>query len=206
MAKNIHLAVSLVVIMITLSACENSATNTSTNTATNSSSTASNSPAAGKDPKIVEDVKATLAKHDKALNDKNLDALMATYSTDADTVLLGTGAGERFVGQQAIKEAYTEMLKDYDAGTLNTNCEWKSGGVDDAGTTAWLAATCKAEDSLKNVKRDYVLNVSGALEKQNGEWKFVMLHMSNATNATPPSGPPVVSDAKPAPSAAAPAK
>jgi ketosteroid isomerase-like protein len=138
------------------------------------------------DPKVVEEVKATLAKHDKALNDKNIEAVMSTFSTNPNTVMLGTGQGERFVGQQAIKEAYTEIFKDYDPGTLISNCDWKTGETDAAGTTAWLAATCKLQDSMKNKKRDYVLNVSGALEKQDGDWRFVMLHMSNSTSSGPP--------------------
>jgi hypothetical protein len=33
---------------------------------------------------------------------------------------------------------------------------------------------------MKNKKRDYVLNVSAALEKQGADWRFVMLHMSNS--------------------------
>ena len=138
-------------------------------------------------PQLVEEVKTTLAKHDKALNDKNLDAVMSTFSTNPQTVLLGTGEGERFVGDQAIKEAYTEIFKDYDPGTLISNCDWKTGETDAAGTTAWLAATCKLQDSMKGKKRDYVLNVSGALEKQGADWRFVMLHMSNSPSPPPPA-------------------
>jgi len=137
------------------------------------------------DPKVVEEVKATLAKHDKALNDKNLDAVMSTFSTNPNTVVLGTGEGERFVGQQAIREAYTEIFKDYDPGTLISNCDWKVGETDATGTSAWLAATCKLQDSMKDKKRDYVLNVSGALEKQGADWRFVMLHMSNSPPPPP---------------------
>ena len=146
----------------------------------------SNTPAASTatqnkpDPKMVEEVKAMLAKHDQALNDKNIEAVMSTFSTNANTVVLGTGEGERFVGREAIKEAYTEIFKDYDPGTLISNCDWKTGETDAAGTTAWLAATCKLHDSMKNKRRDYVLNVSGALEKQGDGWRFVMLHMSNS--------------------------
>jgi ketosteroid isomerase-like protein len=138
------------------------------------------------DPKLLEEVKAMLAKHDKALNDKNIEAVMSTFSTNPNTVMLGTGEGERFVGQQAIKEAYAEIFKDYEPGTLVSNCDWKTGETDVAGTTAWLAATCKLQDSMKNTKRDYVLNVSGALEKQGGDWRFVMLHMSNSAGGPPP--------------------
>jgi ketosteroid isomerase-like protein len=151
----------------------------------------SNTPAASTatgnkpDPKMVEEVKAMLAKHDQALNEKNIEAVMSTFSTNSNTVVLGTGEGERFVGRQAIKEAYTEIFKDYDPGTLVSNCEWKTGETDAAGTSAWLAATCKLQDSMKNKRRDYVLNVSGALEKQGDSWRFVMLHMSNSPPPPP---------------------
>jgi ketosteroid isomerase-like protein len=183
MMKKMHLVLGLVLLGMALSACQQEAgTKSTANTSTSSTSATTGK----EDPKVVEDVKAVLQKHDKALNDKNLDALLATFSNDPKTVVLGTGEGERYVGQQAIREAYTEIFKDYDPGTLTTNCEWKTGGVDPAGTTAWVAATCQAQDSLKNVKRDYVLNVSGALRKEGDGWRFVMLHMSNATNATPP--------------------
>jgi len=147
----------------------------------------SNTPAASTatenkpDPKMVEEVKAMLVKHDQALNDKNIEAVMSTFSMNPNTVMLGTGEGERFVGREAIKEAYTEIFKDYEPGTLVSNCDWKTGETDAAGTSAWLAATCKLQDSMKNKRRDYVLNVSGALEKQGDGWRFVMLHMSNST-------------------------
>ena len=142
---------------------------------------------AGKvDPKLVDEVKEMLAAHDKALNDQNLDAVMATFSNDPKVVVLGTGAGERFVGTESIKNAYTEIFKDYEKGTLITNCDWKTGDVDPAGKLAWTAATCQASDSMKGVKREYVLNVSAGLMKQDAGWRFVMLHMSNATGGPPP--------------------
>jgi uncharacterized protein (TIGR02246 family) len=150
-----------------------------------SASTAETTPTKS-DPKTVEEIREVLAKHDKALNDQNLDALMGTFSSDNNTVVLGTGKGERFVWTDAIRQAYTEIFKDYDKGTLVTSCDWKTGGADDAAKMAWLAATCNAADSMKNVKRDYVLNVSAAVVKQDNGWRFVMLHMSNATAGAPP--------------------
>jgi uncharacterized protein (TIGR02246 family) len=164
--------------------------NTSANTTTNTTATT----ASKADPKvIVEEVKELLAKHDKALNDKDLEAVMGTFSTDPKTVVLGTGQGERFVGSEAIKEAYTEIFKDYDKGTLVATCDWKTGGADDAGKMAWLAATCQAKDSMKGAPREYVLNVSAAVVKQDNGWRFMMLHMSNATAAGPP---PAAKDSK----------
>jgi hypothetical protein len=87
--------------------------------------TAAKKPA--RDPKVIEEIRATLAQHDKALGEKNLDALMDTYINDAETVALGTSNGELWVGPENIRNAYTEIFKDYDPNTLDVNCDWKTG-------------------------------------------------------------------------------
>jgi ketosteroid isomerase-like protein len=164
-----------------MGACTGESTNRDTAAASATNSSASNSPGANSGKKVsVDEIKEVLAQHDKALNDKNLDSLMATFSSAPNTSVLGTGAEEKWVGPEEIRAAYTEIFKDYDPGTLQTNCDWKKGAADDSGTMAWLAAICSAKDSLKGKSREYKLNVSAAVEKQDGKWKFVMLHMSNA--------------------------
>jgi uncharacterized protein (TIGR02246 family) len=167
------------------SACENAPTNAS---AVNAKNTSSADTSSKPDPKVVDEIKDLLARHDKALNDKNVEDVLKTFATDANTVVLGTGSGERFVGPEAIKEAYTEMFKDYDAGTLTVTCDWKTGGADPDGTMAWLAATCPATDSFKGAKREYALNVSAAAVKGADGWHFAMLHMSNSNDPGPPPG------------------
>ena len=141
-------------------------------------------PNAPADPKVVDEIRAVLEKHDKALGEKNIDAVLETFAPAPNTVVLGTGPGERWVGTQEIKAAYTEMFKDYDPGSMKVDCEWKTGNSD--GTMAWLAATCVAKDSLKGKAREYPLNVSAAMVKQDGKWRFTMLHMSNPTAPPPP--------------------
>ena len=177
-----------------LSACQAPSTEVKNSATTNA---AANTTSANKvDPKVVDEVKEMLATHDKALNDQNLDAVMATFSTDPKVVVLGTGQGERFVGTEAIRNAYTEIFRDYDKGTLVTNCDWKSGDTDANGKMAWLAATCQASDSMKGTKEGIRLNVTATVVKQDAGWKFISLHMSNDTVGGPPpdakkdSGPP----------------
>jgi len=129
----------------------------------------------------VEALRAVLLAHDKALSEKNLDAVMATFSSDPTTVMMGTGSEERWMGPQEIKSAYTEIFKDYDANTLQTDCSgWKTGAGDGVGKMAWLAAVCTAKDSFQGKVRDYKLNVTATLVNQDGNWRFVSLHMSNA--------------------------
>ena len=188
------MAISLALAGLFLTSCQNAAPEVKTNSNAGSMTAAGNKA----DPQTIEALKELLAKHDKALNDKSLDAVMSTFSTDPTTVVLGSGEGERYVGQDSIKAAYTEIFKDYDPGTLNTNCDWKTGGVDPSGTMAWFAATCKCDDAMKAVKRHYVLNVTATALKQENGWRFVMLHMSNAPGGAPPPPAAAKSETKPA--------
>jgi len=167
------------------------------NTSNNSSPAANTGNAAKADPKVVDEIKELLAAHDKALNEQNIDGVMSTFSTDPKVVMLGSGAGERFVGPEAIRAAYTEILKDYDRGTFVPGCDWKTGGVDDTGKMAWIAATCDAKDSKQGKSREYTLNVTASAVKETAGWRFISVHMSNSTNGAPP--PP--DDAKNAPPA-----
>jgi uncharacterized protein (TIGR02246 family) len=131
------------------------------------------------DPKTVAEIKEMLEKHDKALNEKNLQALMETFAPGPNTVVMGTGPGERWVGADEIRQAYTEIFKDFDAGTLQVTTTWRTGNAE--GNVAWISAQCHCVQFMKNEKREYALNVSGTLVKRDGQWKIVALHMSNPT-------------------------
>ena len=125
-----------------------------------------------------------LNQHDDALSQKNLDALMMLYA-EGNTVMMGTGPGERFEGKDAIREAYEQITKDFDAGSLSHSCYWKTGGI--KGEMAWLAAMCKMSDTAKKKKREYELNVSAVFEKQNGKWLIRSMHYSNVVSGKKPS-------------------
>jgi hypothetical protein len=75
------------------------------------------------EPSVV----ALLQKHDEAMNEKNLDAVMALFAPGDKTVMIGTGPGERWVGKEEIRTAYVEFFKDYDKGSLTRKCEWPTG-------------------------------------------------------------------------------
>ena len=60
------------------------------------------------------DVAEMLKKHDEALNQHNLEGVLALYAPSPKTVMLGTGPGEKYQGKAEIKTAYTEIFKDFD--------------------------------------------------------------------------------------------
>ncbi len=174
----------LVASLAILMACQAGGTNSAADTASNANATANTNAAAktaeASSAPIADEIRALLQQHDKALSEKNIDNLLATFSSDPNTVVLGTGSEEKWVGANDIKAAYTEMFKDYDPGTMQCTCDWHTGGADEGKTMAWMAAICSCKDSLKGKARDYKLNVTATVEKQSGAWKFVSLHMSNA--------------------------
>lgn len=129
------------------------------------------------------DVAELLKKHDDALNQHNLEGVLALYSPSPKAVMLGTGPGEKFQGNAEIKTAYTEIFKDFDKGTLTHSCYWKDGGG--SGSVVWLAAMCKFTDAKGDKKREYELNVSAVAEKQGGKWQFVLMHYSNIVGNAP---------------------
>lgn len=135
--------------------------------------------AQGPDPKTVAEIKEVIDRHDKALAEKNMDALMETFAAGPNTVVLGTGPGERWVGAEEIRGAYTEIFKNYDAGTLQITNTWRSGASE--GNVAWIAGQAHCVEYLKNEKREYGLNVTATFVKRDAKWQIVSLHMSNPT-------------------------
>jgi uncharacterized protein (TIGR02246 family) len=132
----------------------------------------------------VNELAALLGRHDDALNQKDLDGLMALYAEGANTTMMGTGPGERWEGKEAIKEAFGQIIKDYDKGSQSHSCYWKAGGIN--GDMAWIAAMCTMSDKLKNRKREYELNISAVFEKQNDKWLVRSMHYSNVVSGKKP--------------------
>jgi uncharacterized protein (TIGR02246 family) len=131
------------------------------------------------------EIAAMLQKHDDAMNQHDIDGVMALFSPNPKTVMIGTGPGEKFQGLAEIRSAYTEMFKDFDKGTLTHSCYWKDGRG--SGNVVWGAFMCKFSDTKDGKSRAYELNVSAVAEKQGGKWQLVMLHYSNLVGTGSPT-------------------
>lgn len=60
-------------------------------------------------------VKALVKQHNKALGEQNLKGVMETYASAQNVVLMGTGPGETYVGDEAIRGAYVQFFKRHEA-------------------------------------------------------------------------------------------
>jgi ketosteroid isomerase-like protein len=129
-----------------------------------------------RDTKVNAEVKALVEQHNKALGAQDLKGVMDTYSSDPSIVLMGTGPGESYAGEEAIGGAYNQLFTRFDANTLTFKYDW--GSVGSKGNTAWFAVTTTIEGVVKNEKKERVFNMSGTLEKVKGKWHIVGLHFS----------------------------
>ncbi len=121
-------------------------------------------------------VKALLEQHNKALNAQDLKGIMDTYAATDGVVLMGTGPGETYVGEESIGGAYNQFFSRFKAGSLDFKYDWASIGA--RGNFAWVAVTVTGEGVVNNEKKERSFNMSGALEKVKGKWRFVSLHFS----------------------------
>jgi ketosteroid isomerase-like protein len=126
--------------------------------------------------KVNADVKAVVEQHYKALSAQDLKGVMDTYSFSPDVVLMGTGPGEVYVGDEAIGGAYDQIFGRFEPATLTFVYDWALAAS--MGNFAWFAVTVTIAGTVKNEKRERVLNMSGALEKMKGKWRFVGVHFS----------------------------
>ena len=130
--------------------------------------------AKGGDSKIMGQVKAVMEQHNKAFNAQDLKGVMTTYASDPNTVLMGTGPGEAYVGDEAIGAAYDQFFTRFEANTLSFKYDWITAGS--KGNVAWFAVTTTVEGTVNKEKRERAFNMSGTLVNEKGKWRILSMH------------------------------
>ena len=137
--------------------------------------------------KNVAQVKTLLAQHDKAFTSQDIEGVLKLYAPGTKTVVLGTGAGEIFLGKDEIRNAYQHFFEDFDKGKQEFEYGFVTGDV--LGSAAWLAATGKLTLTKGADRRETGLNVSLTFAKIKGAWYITSFHYSSAgANAAPQAG------------------
>jgi uncharacterized protein (TIGR02246 family) len=129
--------------------------------------------AAQSDADVEKEIMEFVQKYRQAFEQKDLDGVMAFYAEDA--VLIGTGPGERFEGAEEIRMAHTEYFKSFDK--EESVLTWHKSNRN--GDVVWIASMVSINSYFKNNKKEFALNSTMVLAKQEGTWKFVQRHISN---------------------------
>jgi uncharacterized protein (TIGR02246 family) len=129
--------------------------------------------ASGLDADTEKEIMEFVQKYRQAFEQKDVDEVMAMYAADA--VLMGTGPGERFVGAEEIRAAHLELFKSFDK--EESTLTWHQAGTQ--GDVVWIAGMTHINGYIKNNKKEFALNWTMVLIKEEGTWKFVQRHISN---------------------------
>ena len=128
------------------------------------------------DAKITAEVKSVMEQHNMALNAQNIKGIMSIYSSDPNTVLMGTGPGEAYVGEEGLSGAYNQIFNRFKADTLSFKYDWVATGS--KGDVAWFAVTTTMSATVNNEQKERAFNMSGLLRKDKGKWRIVSMHFS----------------------------
>lgn len=126
--------------------------------------------------KTIAEIKTVIEKHNQALNAHDLKGLMTLYSSDSNTILMGTGPGEAYVGEEGVSGAYNQFFNRFKSDTVSFTYDWIS--VESKGGIAWFAVTTTMSGTVNNEQKERAFNVSGLLMKQKGGWRIVSMHFS----------------------------
>jgi uncharacterized protein (TIGR02246 family) len=135
---------------------------------------------------MKDDVKAVIEQHNKALNAQDLKGVMSIYSADPHTVLMGTGPGEAYVGDEAIGGAYDQIFTRFEANSLSFKYDWIASAI--KGAFGWFAVATTMEGVVNKEKKERAFNMSGALIKEKGQWRIASMHFSRLGAEQKPTG------------------
>ncbi|MBK1650209.1 YybH family protein [Rhabdochromatium marinum] len=148
----------------------------------------------GAQPLLAEDnqttseaVKQLWQVQQKAFDAHDLDGVMQTFADGDDIMLMGTGPGEHWVGQDEIKDAFKHFMGNFDPNTMKAKC--KEGVGHAMEDVAWFTEVCRFRDRKDGKARKFVANLSGVVIKQDDGWRFHSMHYSQVIGGDPATAP-----------------
>jgi len=135
------------------------------------------------DPKAEAGIKKLIESYQAAMEKQDLAAVMKLFADGADTVVMGTGPGELYVGKESIENAYRGFFSNYV--NEKDKITWMKSGIN--GNAAWIMGTSLVTQTQKKGKNEFEMNWSAVLEKHGDQWKIVALHFSHLTSPVEPA-------------------
>lgn len=119
-------------------------------------------------------VMAVLKTMADAYANRNSDDLLATFASDADVVMYGTGSDEKRIG---LAEIQAQAERDWaQTDTLTLTFDWTS--ISSAGSVAWVAGDVSLDLSVGEERLVLPARITFVLENRGGAWLIVHGHFS----------------------------
>ncbi|MBF0564588.1 MAG: nuclear transport factor 2 family protein [Nitrospirae bacterium] len=125
--------------------------------------------------RVESEIDIMLKAFSKAYVDRDLIDVMSYYSTDQDTIAVGSNEDEKFIGPEMIKEGY---LQDFLAAKQLKYFDVKVLALSSYGNVAWLFADANVGIVTKQKTIDVKGRFTAVLKRGGSGWKFVQTHFS----------------------------
>ena len=126
------------------------------------------------DAKTEAEVMAVVNQVKGAFNKRDLNSIPALFAPDPDVVLYGTGADEKGMRLDGVKDDWEQAFAQSDASSMELL--WSS--VSAAGSVAWGAFDGIARATVKGQEISSPVRFTSVLEQRDGRWLIVQSHAS----------------------------
>lgn len=110
----------------------------------------------------------------KACAKKDLHAILALFTPDADVVCFGTSDDEKCIGMSEIRDHFERNFNDYN----DLSLEWSWYSVSTLDSLAWISAEGFLRAKVDDRQIDMPLRLTAVLEMYEHKWSFVQMHFS----------------------------
>ena len=128
-----------------------------------------------KTAKTRKEIQAMMSEFNSSYRKKDIEAIMALYSNDTDTIALGTGNTGKCIGHEAIREAYQKEFSEFKEIKA---VEFKTLSLFVSGDIAALAADTRISAERENGTLTRAGQLTAVLKKTDGKWFFLQTHFS----------------------------
>jgi uncharacterized protein (TIGR02246 family) len=122
-------------------------------------------------------VRSILQGYITAFQAKDIDGVMAVFANAPNTVMMGTGPDEIWLGKDDIRMAHLAFFTGFEKESSERTLV--SVGAD--GDVAWLTGYIVATQKGINNKNTFQVNLSMVLEQIEDNWYISAMHFSNLT-------------------------
>lgn len=123
-------------------------------------------------------VLATLDRYSQLYAAHDVDGIIALFAPDADTVVIGTGADERYLGLDAIRGLFQRNFAESD--TADVKWTWRHVVI--VGSAAWVAAEADIHVRPSGVETIVPVRWTVIMEKRGERWLWLHRHASVAAS------------------------
>lgn len=125
-----------------------------------------------------EGVLTALKNYIKAYESKDIEGVMAVFADSPNTVMMGTGPDEVWVGKDDIRRAHDAFMANSEQETSEKEIISTGAGEGFAWLTGAVAVTRKNGED----KETFQLNLSMVLEQDESTWYITAMHFSKLTS------------------------